>query len=119
MPHNAGRTRRRTSKTRTRCSRDQKSLYRGSGLLEDVLRMGSPTDGEPCPARTRSLWRHIGVLLLLLLVTAPMLIACSTDAKATATQSKSKLDSALNSASAAGVPVLRLAPIIAQEETLA
>jgi hypothetical protein len=57
--------------------------------------------------------------MLLLLMTAPLLVACSTDAKATATQSKSKLDSALQSASAAGVPVLRLAPIIAQEETLA
>ena len=87
--------------------------------MEDVLRMGSPTDCEPCPARARSPWRLIGALILLLLVTAPMLVACSTDAKAAASQNKTMLDSALHSATAKGIPALRLAPIIAQEETLA
>ena len=87
--------------------------------MEDVLRMGSPNQCEPSPAPARSRWRLIGALVLLLLMTAPMLVACSTDAKAAATQNKSMLDSALHSATAAGVPALRLAPIVAQEETLA
>jgi hypothetical protein len=81
--------------------------------------MGSPNNCETCPARARSPLRLIGALILLLVVAAPMLVACSTDPKAAATQNKSMLDSALHSATTAGVPVLRLAPIIAQEETLA
>jgi hypothetical protein len=50
----------------------------------------------------------------------PLLTACGPDAKSAASTNKAKLDAELHTAtSVAGVPKRRLAPIIAQENTLA
>jgi hypothetical protein len=70
--------------------------------------------------RTGSRLRLVAALLLLLCVVAVALAACGPDAKLTASNNKSKLDSELTKAgTVAGVPSRRLAPIISQEDSLA
>ncbi len=57
--------------------------------------------------------------MLLLGVVVPLLNGCGPDAKSAAAKNKAKLDTALHAASGtAGVPARRLAPIIAQENSL-
>lgn len=64
--------------------------------------------------------RLAGALLLSLSLAAQLLSACGPDAKAAASANKAKLDTELHTASVkAGVPAQMLAPIIAQENTLA
>jgi hypothetical protein len=64
--------------------------------------------------------RLVGALFLSLSLVAPLLSACGPDAKSTATANKAKLDTELHTATVkAGIPTLRLAPIVAQESSLA
>ncbi len=63
--------------------------------------------------------RFVGALFLLLSMFIPLLTACAPDGQSAATANKTKLDTELHTASkVAGVPAQRLAPIIAQENTL-
>jgi hypothetical protein len=74
----------------------------------------------PRTARTGWCLRLVGALFLSLSMVVPLLTACGPDAKSAASTNKAKLDTELHTAStAAGVPARRLAPIIAQENSLA
>ena len=68
-------------------------------------------------ARARA--RLVGTLLLGLALLVPLLSACGPDAASDASANKAKLDTELRAAGKAGVPERRLAPLIAQEDTLA
>ncbi len=88
--------------------------------MEDGLRMGSAMGRASRQARTGSRKRLIWALFLLLIMAGPVLTACEPDAKSLATTNKAKLDTELHTAStSAGIPAIRLAPIIAQENSLA
>jgi hypothetical protein len=66
--------------------------------------------------------RHASTLVLVLCLVAPLLslASCGPDAQAAARTNKTKLDGELHTASTqTGVPARRLAPIMAQEQTLA
>ena len=76
------------------------------------------------PLRASAQTRLVGSFVLLLCMAAPLLSSCSLDgqsaAQSAASANKAKLDTELHAASAkAGVPARRLAPLIAQETTLA
>ncbi len=82
--------------------------------------MRTPMGRAPRPLQAGSHKRLVVALLLLLSVAAALLSGCTPNAKTAASQNKTELDTALHAASTkAGVPALRLAPIIAQEDTLA
>ncbi len=94
-------------------------VIREADILEDVLRMGSVMGEAPCPSRAGSRKHLASALLLMVSLAAMLLSGCAPGAQSVATQNKSKLDSALRTATSAGVPSGRLAPIIADESTLA
>jgi len=74
----------------------------------------------PHPSRAGSHTPLVGTLLLTLALVVPLLSACAPDAKSAASENKARLDTELHKATTiAGVPTRRLAPIFAQESTLA
>lgn len=83
--------------------------------------MGSPIGRAPRPLYAGSRKRLVGSLFVLLtVVTTTLLSGCAPDAQSAASQNKTKLDTELHTASTkSGVPARRLAPIIAQENSLA
>ncbi len=83
------------------------------------MRIGSRRGRGLRPSHAGSRTRLVAALFLLISVAAALLTACAPDAKTAASQNKIQLDTALQTASTtAGVPALRLAPIIAQEDSL-
>src|SRR5262249_3866220 len=88
--------------------------------MEDGVRMGYAMERALRSVRAGSRRRLIGALFLLLMMASALLAACTPDAKSLADTNKAKLDTELHSASTvAGVPALRLAPIVSQENALA